>query len=58
MVPHLIRAQSTYRDIRKYSFYHTHSLSLSLTHARTHARTHTHTLQITNTSIIGDGLVE
>ena len=25
MVPHLIRAQSTYRDIRKYSFYHTHT---------------------------------
>ena len=35
MAPHLVRAESAYRDIRTHSFHHTH------THARTHARTHT-----------------
>ena len=39
MVPHLVRAQSVYKDIRYAHFItytHTH------THAYMHARTHTH----------------
>ena len=53
MAPHLVRAQSTYKDIRIHSFHHSHTH----THARAHqdARTHTHT---TNTCITGDGLVK
>ena len=35
MAPHLVRAQSTYKNIKINSFYHTHTQ----THAR---RTHTH----------------
>ena len=48
MVPHLVRAQSAYKDIRICSFHHTHTLSH--THARTHARAHTHTHTHTHTS--------
>ena len=57
MAPHLVRAQSAYKDIRIRSFHHTHththtlslslSLSLSLTHTHTH--THTHTLSLSHT---------
>ena len=43
MVSHLVRAQSTYKDIRVHSFHHRH----------THAHTHT-----TNTCITGEGLVK
>ena len=34
MAPHLVRAQSAYKDIRIHSFHHTHR------HTRTHAHTH------------------
>ena len=37
LVPHLVRAQSDYKDVRICSFHHTH------THIHTHAHTHTHT---------------
>ena len=51
MLPHLIRAQSAYKDTRIHSFHHTH------THRCTCARTQTHT-HITNTHITSDGLVK
>ena len=38
MEPHLVRAQSAYKDIMIHSFYHTHTH----THTRTRTRTHTH----------------
>ena len=38
MVPRLVIARSTYKDIKIHSFRHTHTR----THARTHAHTHTH----------------
>ena len=47
VLPHLMRAQSTYRRI--YSFHHTHrhrhntTQHNTCTHTRTHTRTHTHT---------------
>ena len=50
MAPHLIRAQSTHKDIRIHSS-HTHA------HRCMHALTHTHT-HTTNTCITGDGLVK
>ena len=43
MAPHLVRAQSAYKDIKIHSFHHTHT------------HTHTHT---TNTCITGDGSVK
>ena len=46
MAPHLVRAQSAYKDIRKSSFHQTYTFFLT--------RTHTHT----NTCITGDGLVQ
>ena len=67
MVPHLVRAQGAYKDIRIYSFHHahththTHSLSLTPTHSHTLSLTHTHThahTHTTNTCITGDGLVQ
>ena len=61
MAPHLGRAQSTYKDVKKCSFYHTHACTHARTHACAHAHTrvhtHTHTLP-DNTCITGDGLVE
>ena len=52
MVPHLIRAQSTYKDIRIHSFHYTY------THTHTHAHTHTHTHTHTNTCIASSGLIQ
>ena len=54
MVPHLVRAQSAYKDIRIHSFHHTHIQMHARTQpdthirmrARAHTHTHTHTLQI------------
>ena len=53
MAPHLVRAQSDYKNIRIHSFHyththphthtHTHTQARTHAHARTHARTHTHT---------------
>ena len=46
MAPHLVRASSSYNEIRIHSFHHTntHTHPDARTHARTHgARTHTHT---------------
>ena len=40
MAPHLIRAQSAFKDIRIHSFHHTHTHTQK--HARARARTHTH----------------
>ena len=45
IAPHLVRAQSTYKDIRRCLFHsHTHTrtctFSLSHTHTHTHTRTH------------------
>ena len=37
MAPHLVRAQSAYKDIRIHSFHLIH------THTQMHAHTHTHT---------------
>ena len=63
MTHHLLRAQSTYKDIRMLISSHTHklapslthTLTLTLSHTHTHAYAHTHT---TNTCITGDGLVQ
>ena len=60
MAPHLVTAQSAYKDIRIHSFRptrkcvraHTHTLSLSFTSTHTHTQT-THT---TNTRITGHQL--
>ena len=44
MATHLVRAQSTHKDIRIHSFHtHTHTHTLPDTHAHTHTHTHTHT---------------
>ena len=42
LAPHLVRAWSTYKDIRIYSFHHTHTC----THTLSLSLSHTHTLQI------------
>ena len=47
MAPHLVRAQSAYKDTRVHSLHHTHM--------HTPRYTHTHTA---NTCITGDGLVK
>ena len=52
MAPHLIRAQSAYKDIRIHSLHHTHTHTHTHIHTHTDAcahtprHTHTHTLQI------------
>ena len=53
MAPHLVRAQSAYKDTRIHSFHHTHRH----TYARTPPSPHPHT-QTTNTCITGDGSVK
>ena len=65
MVPHLVRAQSAYKDIRIHSFHqththtHTHMHMCTHTHTYTHTHIHTHThTHTTNTCITGDGLVK
>ena len=59
MVPHLVRAQSTYKDIRIHSFHHTHTHTHMCAHTQTHKHTHTHACtHTTNTCITGDGLVK
>ena len=61
MAPHLLRAQSTYNDIRIHSCHHTYALmdahahTHTYKHTQTHTHTHTHT---TNTCMTGDGLIE
>ena len=40
-MPHLVRARSTYKDIRIHSFHHTH-MHTHNTHIHTHTVTHTH----------------
>ena len=48
MAPHLVRAQSAYKDIRIHSFHHTHISSHTHTHTHTHkARTHAHSRERT-----------
>ena len=54
MAPHLIRAQSAYKDRRIHSFYHTRTHTHMHTHTP-HTHKHTHTM---NTCITGDGLVK
>ena len=49
MAPHLVRAQSAYKDIRRRSFHHAHARTRGCTHARTHPCTHTHTRTRTRT---------
>ena len=46
MAPHLVRAQSAYKDRRIHSFHHTHTHTHTHTKMLTHTCTHTHTLQI------------
>ena len=64
MVPHLVRAQSAYKDIRIHSFIththtHTHTHRRTRAHTRTHIHTHAHThTRTTDTCITGDGLVK
>ena len=53
MVPNLVRAQSTYKDIRIHSFHHTHAHTHTHTYTYTH-NTHTHT-HTTNAHLTGDG---
>ena len=53
MAPHLVRAQSAYKDTRIHSFHHKHRH----TYARTLPSPHPHT-QTTNTCITGDGSVK
>ena len=43
MAPHLVRAQSAYKDIRICSFHHTHIHACMHIHKYTHTYTHTHT---------------
>ena len=50
MAPHLVRAESAYKDIRIHSFHHTR------THTHTHARTHARTYARTHTPNTGDRL--
>ena len=40
MVPHLVRAQNTYKAIRIHSFYHTHKHTQTPPHKPTHAHPH------------------
>ena len=51
MAPHLIRAQSAYKDIRVHSFHHTHmhTHAHTCTHMHTHTHAHTHTHMYTHT---------
>ena len=59
VAPHLIRAQSAYKDIRIHSFHHMHTHQDTPAHTNTHLRTHIHThTHTTNTCITGDGLVK
>ena len=43
MAPHLVRAQSAYKDIRIHSFYHRHVCTHTHTPPHTHTRAHAHT---------------
>ena len=57
MAPHLVKAQSAYKDIGIHSFHHTHTHARTHTHAHTQIHTHTH-IHTTNTCITCDGLVK
>ena len=61
MAPHLVRAQSAYKNIKIHSFYHTHTHTYTRApppHPPTHTQTHTTHTHTTNTCITGDGLVK
>ena len=40
MVPHLVRVQSAYKDVKVHSFHHTHTYTHSLSLLHTHTLTH------------------
>ena len=63
MAPHLVRAQSTYKDMRIHSFHHTHTHAYSDTRTQsqftyTHTCTHSHTHTLVTLSLVWGSLRE